>query len=82
MKNLNLLINSLLLIFYVSAEKLVCYSKTKVESEEIYRYFHGKHSGFYIDVNPNYPIWDSSTVFLNSQGWHGLNLLTSNQQLI
>lgn len=56
MKNLNLLINSLLLIFYVSAEKLVCYSKTKVESEEIYRYFHGKHSGFYIDVNPNYPI--------------------------
>lgn len=82
MKTLKGFIIAFSMTFCVLTEKLVCYSKSKAESKEIYKYFHDIHARFYVDISPDYPIWDSSTIFLKSQGWSGLNLLTTNEKLL
>lgn len=69
------------LSFCVLTEKLVCYSQSKLESETIYKHFYGVSDGFYVDISPSHPILDSSTIFVRSQGWSGVNLLTNSQKL-
>lgn len=67
------------ILLYVQCEQLVCYSKTKAESEAIYKYLYGSGKGFYVDVAPSSAILDSSTLFLRSQGWNGINFVKSTE---
>ena len=63
-------------VFNVTSLQLVCYSHSIIESTAIYSFFHGSPGGFFVDLYPVHPIADSNTIYLRSQGWRGINVIS------
>jgi hypothetical protein len=47
----------------------------------IYNFFKGVTNGFFVDIYPEHPIWDSSTVYMDSLSWNGINILKDSDTL-
>jgi hypothetical protein len=60
----------------ITSLQLVCYSHSIIESTAIYSFFHGSPRGFFVDLFPAHPIVDSNTIYLSSQGWRGINVIS------
>ena len=47
----------------------------------IYNFFKGVTNGFFVDIYPEHPIRDSSTVYMDSLSWNGINILKDSDTL-
>jgi hypothetical protein len=70
----NILLTALLLAHTALQNIFVQYEYGESEEFEIFKFFYDKNDGYYADMGAFDPIIYSTTVYLYSRGWKGINL--------